>query len=172
MRRILGLSLVLVVFAAACGSSGGGTSPTGTQGAGSQATQTAGNNSGTKCGSGTYLTYATTTFCGSAKGTVKVDSKTYELTQGVCFDDASAGVGVSLGTTVVGGANLAADAPLYFGVIQQPGQKAMATGLLGGEGILVTDGDGATITFAADKKSGTVNGTDLSGKVIVASFTC
>ena len=184
MRRILGLSLILVIFAAACGSSGGATSPSvsapaGTQGSGTQATQTAadpgsaGNNNGTGCGSGKYLTYTTTTFCGSAKATVKVDSTTYELTQGVCFDDPSAGIGANIGTTVIGGANLAADAPNYFAVIQQPGQKAMATGLLGGQGFIVTDGLGSnTVTFAADKKSGTVNGTDLTGKIVVASFTC
>ena len=91
----------------------------------------------------------------------------------MCFDDPTPGVGASIGTTVIGGSNLPADAPNYFGVIQQPGQKAMATGLLGGQGFIVMDGSGSdTVTFAAEKKSGTVNGTDLGGKVVVASFTC
>ena len=183
MRRILGLSLVLVVFAAACGSSGG-TSPTGTKGADSQATATAtvadagngstgANNNGTNCGSGKYLTYTTTTFCGSAKATVKVGSNTYELTQGVCVEEASVGWAISVGTTVIGAADLSADAPLYFGVVQQPNEKAMATGLLGGKGFVVSDGSGSDkVTIAADKKSGSVNGTDFDGNAIVASFTC
>ena len=35
------------------------------------------------------------------------------------------------------------------------------------------DGGGTgTVRIAADKKSGTVNGTDLGGKAVVASFTC
>ena len=53
MRRILGLALIAVVFAAACGSSGGTNSPSGsaaagTQGSGTQATQTAADNGGSR----------------------------------------------------------------------------------------------------------------------------
>ncbi len=178
MRRILGLSLVLVVFAAACGSSGASTAPTTADGSPSGATQTAadtgnGSNNGTGCGSGKYLTYTTTTFCGSAKASVKVDSTTFELTQGMCVDDPSIGFAVSVGTTVIGGANLPTDAPNYFGVVQQPGEQAMATGLLGGQGFVVMDGGGSgTVKIAADKKSGSVSGTDLGGKTVVATFTC
>jgi hypothetical protein len=122
---------------------------------------------------GKYLTFDTRTFCGSAKATVTVDSKTYQINGGICAEDSRTGYAVNVGTIVIGGSNLPADAPLYFGLVIETNGNTTATGTVGGKSWTVLTGQGANkINVAADKSSGTVDGSDLLGAKVTASYTC
>ena len=181
MKKLVALILVGTFVVAACGSSSpAGATPTGngtaaTQPAATNAAATQGGGVTTnECGDGTWQRNQTKTFCGSAKATVKVGDKTYTLNSGQCAYDAKYGFAINAGTMIVGGADASNSGFTYFGLVQQPGEKAMATGIMGGATFVITDGSGTDkVTIAADHKTGSATGTALlTPDAISATFSC
>jgi hypothetical protein len=199
MKKFTAVVLVAVFAVAACASSGSGSpaaTPTGNGSAATTSTATnsvatgsttastattaaaptqgAGTNTGAGCGDGTWQGKKTKTFCGTAKATIKVGGTTYTIPSGQCVYDASYGFAINTGTMIVGSSDLGNGSFMYFGVVQQPGGKAMATGTMGGVTFVITDGSGSDkVTIAADHQSGSATGTALlTPDAISASFTC
>ena len=166
MRRFIALVFVGAVGLAACGSSGASTpSSRGFSYAGACS-------SGVAVGS-KYQGYDVTTYCGPAGAVVKFGGATYTLSGGRCVYDAGAGFAINVGTLVSGIPAVPADGPQYFGIVATTGSKAVLTGLVGGQTIVVTDGtDGDIIKIAPDHMSGTISGSTMSYEPLSASFTC
>jgi hypothetical protein len=166
MRRFIALVLVGALGLAACGSSGvSNPSSTGIAYAGD-------------CGSGLaagnkYQGYDATTYCGPASAVVKIGGATYTVRGGQCVYDAGAGFALNVGTLVSGIPDVPADGPQYFGIVATTGSKAVGTGLIGGQIIVVTDGtDGDVVKIAPDHMSGTISGSTMSYEPLTVSFTC
>jgi hypothetical protein len=175
MRRFGVLLLIGVLAVAACGASSStaaqAAAPTG---AGSPVVATAG---GSDCGWRLYQSGKTQgqirTFCGPARATIKIGVTTYNLTGGRCVFDPAVGFELDVGSRVEGASDLPADLSLYLGVISVPGSAAVATGLIGGNVVVITEGSGAeSVKIAPDHGSGSFSGTALTDEPLTASFTC
>jgi len=74
---------------------------------------------------------------------------------------------------VEGTSDLPGDLSLYLGVISVPGSPAVATGLIGGSVVIVTEGSGTeSVKIASDHGSGNISGAALTDEPLTASFTC
>jgi hypothetical protein len=187
VRRTLAILLALCTVAG-CGSSAASSAPgrTATAGAGASAAaagsgSTAGSGAPSahstattaECGGvGTYQGNTTRTFCGPARATVAIAGTSYDVAGGQCAFDATVGYYVNIGTIVLGAPTLPADAPTYFGAVQEVNGVPTVTGAVGGKRFTMIDGRGATVTFAADRKSGKASGNDITGTAVTAGFTC
>ena len=167
MRRFIALVLLGALSAAACGSSGASTTS-------STSTAYAGDcSSGLAAAGHKYQGYDVTTYCGPAHATIKIGGTAYNLSGGRCVYDASVGFAINVGTLVNGVSAVPADGPQYFGVVATTGSKAVGTGLVGGQILVVTDGtDGDSVTIADDHMSGSISGSTMSYEPLTASFSC
>jgi hypothetical protein len=167
--------LVGVLASSACGSSGatglpGGGATTSPSGSGPAGVADCG---GRSSATGKYLGVDTTTFCGPAAVTIKIGATTYLLNGGRCVSDPSAGFAINVGTMASGMADIPTDGPQYFGIVAPTNAKAMATGLVVGHILIITDGsEGGTVIVAADHESGSISGSTIEGEPVTASFTC
>jgi hypothetical protein len=180
MRKTVYLILVSAFIVAGCGSTTStATSAPGTGTDAPSVSQAAGQSiaiAGDGCSTGTYKTFKTTTYCGPAKATITIAGTAYQLSGGKCLYDPSVGFAVTIGTTVTGTADIAADGPqsLFVSSLPGAGGGAMVAGFVHGASFTITDGDGAdTVTIAADHKSGTATGAVIStDDVVTVTFSC
>ena len=164
MKKLVALILMGALAVAACGSSSSSGGP-----------QAAGTNSaGKPCGAGTSNGASSITFCGSAKATVKMGSRSFVVSDGKCTYDKSVGFHMDLGTSLdTAVASSSTGSPSYFGVLSYPGGATIARGVIGGLDFLLNDGDpGTTVTVSADHKSGSASGKLSDGSTLTASWTC
>jgi predicted RNA-binding protein with TRAM domain len=168
-RAFVGLILVGALAVSACGSTGGTIEPA----ASGTAPGTASDCGGRASAAGRYLDHDSTTYCGPAVVAIKIGGAGYQLTGGRCVYDASAGFAINVGTMVSGMSDVPVGGPRYFGIVAPTGSKAMATGLVDGHVVIITDGsDGETVTVAADHMSGSIAGSAVTGEPVTANFTC
>ena len=125
------------------------------------------------------------TFCGPAKATIKVGSKSFTIVQGTCTAT-SAYLSVNIGTVVPG--RTTKNKPNYFGldVGRVPGTNSPPAGsdgtytkgvilsaVYGGQSFAVdSDMSSTKALLSGGRKRGTVTGTTLTGQKLTASFHC
>ena len=192
------ISLVVLALAmTACGSSGGTQAPGGTGSAGVvAAASAAGGSPGAGHSTGPGLTPAAPSggsstcpagltsghakyvlsgfeawhFCGPATATVTLGSTTVNITSGFCDTPAAGMFSVSIGTQLFGDPPESVS-PDYLNIlIVAADGKTDPGGMVGHKRWLLV---GATITFAADRHSGSFSGAAIgSGTAVHGSFIC